>query len=43
VGRRKRDRNCFPQKHNLIQDAEGNEENGHLVPHSNQTKINKTK
>jgi hypothetical protein len=27
-GRRKRDGNYFPPKNNLIQDSEGNEENG---------------
>jgi hypothetical protein len=32
-----------PQKNNLIQDSEGNEENGYLVPDSNKTKINDTK
>jgi hypothetical protein len=34
MGRRKRDGNhSFPPKNNLIQDSEGNEENGYPVPH----------
>jgi hypothetical protein len=40
--RQKRDGNCFPPKINLIQDSEGNEENGHPRPDSNKTKINDT-
>jgi hypothetical protein len=32
-----------PSKNNLIQDLEGNEENGYPVPDSNNTKINDTK
>jgi hypothetical protein len=32
-----------PPKNNLIQDSEGNEENGYPVPHSNKSKINDTK
>jgi hypothetical protein len=31
------------QKNNLIQDSEGNEQNGYPVPDSNKTKINDTK
>jgi methionyl-tRNA synthetase len=42
VGRR-RDENHSPQKINSIQDSEGNEENGYLVPDPNKTKINDTK
>jgi hypothetical protein len=40
---RRRDGNHFPQKNNLIQDSEENEENGYSVPDSNETKINDTK
>jgi DNA anti-recombination protein RmuC len=40
MGRRKRDGNHSPPKNNLIQDSEGNEENGYPVPDSNKTKIN---
>jgi hypothetical protein len=43
MGRRKRDGNHSPPKNNLIQDSEGNEENGYLVPDSNKTKLNYTK
>jgi hypothetical protein len=43
MGRRKRDGNHSPQKNNLIQDSEGNEEKGYLVPDPNKTKINDTK
>jgi hypothetical protein len=32
-----------PPKNNLIQDSEGNEENGNPVPDSNKTKINYAK
>jgi chromosome segregation ATPase len=40
---RKRDGNHSPPKNNLIQDSEGNEENGYSVLDSNKTKINYTK
>jgi hypothetical protein len=43
IGRRKRDGNHSPPKNNLIQDSEGNEENGYPVLDSNKTKINDTK
>jgi hypothetical protein len=43
MGMRKRDENHSPQKNNLIQDSEGNEENGYPVPDTNKTKINDTK
>jgi hypothetical protein len=43
MGRRKRDGNHSPPKNNLIQDSEGNEENGYPGPDSNKTKINDTK
>jgi hypothetical protein len=43
MGRRRRDGNHSPRKNNLIQDSEGNEENGYPVPDSNKTKINDTK
>jgi hypothetical protein len=43
LGRRKGDGNHSPPKTNLIQDSEGNEENGYLVPDLNKTKINDTK
>jgi hypothetical protein len=43
VGRRKRDGNYSPQKNNLIQDSEENEENGYPIPDSNKTKTNDTK
>jgi hypothetical protein len=33
----------LPPKINLIQDSEGNEENGYPVPDSNKTKINNPK
>jgi hypothetical protein len=39
MGRRKRDRNHSSPKTNLIQDSEGNEENGYPVTDSNKTKI----
>jgi hypothetical protein len=29
LGRRRRNENHFPQRNNLIQDSEGNEENGY--------------
>jgi hypothetical protein len=38
MGRRKRDRNHFPQKNKLAQDSEGNEENRYPVPDPNKTK-----
>jgi hypothetical protein len=41
--RQKNDRSHSPPKNNLIQDSEGNEENGYPVPDSNKTKINDTK
>jgi hypothetical protein len=37
------DGNHSPPKSNLIQDSEGNEENGYAVLDSNKTKINNTK
>jgi hypothetical protein len=43
MGRRKRDGDHSPLKNNLIQDSEGNEENGYPFPDSNKTKINDTK
>jgi molecular chaperone DnaK (HSP70) len=43
MGRQKRDRNHSPPKNNLIQNSEGNEENGYPVPKSNKTKINDAK
>jgi hypothetical protein len=43
LGRRKRDGNHCPQKNNLIQDSEGNEENGYTIPNSKKTKTNNTK
>jgi hypothetical protein len=43
MGRRKRDGNHSPPQNNLIQESEGNEENGYPVPDSNKTKINDTK
>jgi hypothetical protein len=43
MGRRKRDGNHSPTKNNLIQDSEGNEENGYPVPDSKKTKINDAK
>jgi hypothetical protein len=43
MGRRKRDENHSPPKNNLIQDSEGNEENGYPVLYSNNTNINDTK
>jgi hypothetical protein len=33
----------LPPKNKLIQESEGNEENGYPVPHSNKTKINYAK
>jgi hypothetical protein len=43
MGRIKRDGNHSPPKYNLIQDSEGNEENGHTVLDSNKIKIKDTK
>jgi hypothetical protein len=43
MGRQKRDGNHFPTKNKLIQDSEGNKENGYPVPDSNKTKINYAK
>jgi hypothetical protein len=43
MGRRKRHGNHSPTKNNLIQDSEGNEENGYPVPDSKKTKINDAK
>jgi molecular chaperone DnaK (HSP70) len=43
MGRSKRDGNHSPPKNNLIQDSEGNEENGYPVPDSNKTEINDAK
>jgi hypothetical protein len=43
MGRRKRNGNHSPPKNNLIQNSEGNEENGYSVPDSNKTKINDAK
>jgi hypothetical protein len=40
MGRQKRDGNHSPPKNILIQDSDGNEENGYLVPDSNKRKIN---
>jgi hypothetical protein len=43
MGRQKRDGKHSPPKNKVIQDSEGNEENGYPVPDSNNTKINYTK
>jgi hypothetical protein len=43
MGRQKRDWNHSPHKNNVVQDSEGNEENGYPDPDSNKTKINYTK
>jgi hypothetical protein len=43
MGRQKRDGNHSPPKHKLIQDSEGNEENGYPDLDSNETKINYAK
>jgi hypothetical protein len=40
MGRQKRDGNHSLSKNNLIQDSEGNEENGYPIPDTNRTKIN---
>jgi molecular chaperone DnaK (HSP70) len=42
MGKRKKDGNHSHLKNNLIQDSEGNEENGYPVPDPNKTKINNT-
>jgi hypothetical protein len=42
-GRWKRDGNHSSTKNKLVQDSEGNEENGYPDPDSNKTKINYTK
>jgi hypothetical protein len=39
MGRWKRDGNHSPPKNKLVQDSEGNEENGYPVPDFNKTKI----
>jgi hypothetical protein len=38
MGRQKRDEKHSPHKNNLIQDSEGNEENGYPVPGLQQNK-----
>jgi hypothetical protein len=43
MGRRKRNGNHFPIPNKLIQDSEGNGENGYPVLDSNKKKINDTK
>jgi muramidase (phage lysozyme) len=43
MGRRTRVGNHSPHNNKLIQDSEGNEENGYLVLDSNKTKINYAK
>jgi hypothetical protein len=43
MGRRRRDGNHSTQKNNLIQDSEGNEENGYPVPDPNKTMLNDNK
>jgi hypothetical protein len=40
MGRQKRDGNHYPLKNNLIQDSEGNDENGYPVTDSSKTNIN---
>jgi hypothetical protein len=42
MGRRKRNGNNFPQKNKLVQDSEGNKENGYPVTDPNKTR-NSTK
>jgi hypothetical protein len=42
-GKRKKDGNHSPPQNNLIQDSEGNEENGYPLLYFNKTKINDTK
>jgi hypothetical protein len=39
MGRRKRDVNHSPPKNKLVQNPEGNKENGYPVPDSNKTNI----
>jgi hypothetical protein len=41
--KKKKDGNHSPQKNNLIQDSEENEENGYPVPDPNKTMISNTK
>jgi hypothetical protein len=41
MGIRKRDGNHSPPQNKLVQDSEGNEENGYPDPDSNKTKITK--
>jgi hypothetical protein len=43
MGRRRRDGKHSPKQSNLIQDSEGNEENGYSVPGPNKTMVNNTK
>jgi hypothetical protein len=43
MGRRKRDGNHFPPQNKLVEDSEGNKENGYPDPDSNKTKINYTR
>jgi hypothetical protein len=42
-GKKKKGWKLLPSKNNLIQDSEGNEENGYPAPDPNKTKINDTK
>jgi hypothetical protein len=42
-GKTKKGWKLFSSENNLIQDSEGNEENGYLVPDSNKTNINDAK
>jgi ElaB/YqjD/DUF883 family membrane-anchored ribosome-binding protein len=39
MGRQKKDGNHSPPQNKLVQDLEGNEENGYLVPDANKTNI----
>jgi hypothetical protein len=39
TGRKKRDGNHSPPNNKLVQDSEGNEENGYPAPDTNKTKI----
>jgi DNA repair exonuclease SbcCD ATPase subunit len=43
MGRQKKDGNHFPPNNELVQEPEGNEENGYPDPDSNKTKINYAK
>jgi hypothetical protein len=43
MGRQKKDGNHSPLKTKLVQNSEGNEENGHWESDSSKTKINYTK